>query len=185
MPKSTFKKSGKTHGTKKSRRQFCFGLGGSTFGKSGAKEGTFGKSGAKEGTFKKSASVQAFEQKIILTFLELLNTVKLFHWKTQSYATHKATDELYSSLNENVDKFVEVLLGKIGNRVNLLKTHTIPLKDFSSTEEFIAEINRMKTFLVDLDSNDAMHIMSNSDLYNIRDEILGDLNQTLYLLTFR
>jgi hypothetical protein len=30
-----------------------------------------------------------------------------------------------------------------------------------------------------------MHIMSNSDLYNIRDEILGDLNQTLYLLTFR
>jgi DNA-binding ferritin-like protein len=191
MPKSTFKKSGKKTRTKKSGRQFCFGLGGSTFGKSGAKEGTFKKSGAKEGTFKKSetlkksGSVQAFEQKIILTFLGLLNTVKLFHWKTQSYATHKATDELYSSLNGHVDKFVEVLLGKIGNRVNLLKTHTIPLKDFSSAEEFIAEINRMKTFLVDLDSNDAMNIMSNSDLYNIRDEILGDLNQTLYLLTFR
>jgi len=175
MPKSTFKKSGKKTGTKKSGRQVCFGLGGSTFGKSGAKEGSF----------KKSGSVQAFEQKIILTFLGLLNTVKLFHWKTQSYSTHKATDELYSSLNEHVDKFVEVLLGKIGNRVNLLKTHTIPLKDFSSAEEFITEINRMKTFLVDLDSNDVMNIMSNSDLYNIRDEILGDLNQTLYLLTFR
>jgi hypothetical protein len=174
MPKSTFKKGGKKNGTKKSGRQFCFGLG-------GAKEGSFKKSGA----FKKSGSVQAFEQKIILTFLGLLNTVKLFHWKTQSYPTHKATDELYSSLNEHVDKFVEILLGKIGNRVNLLKTHTIPLKDFSSTEEFIAEINRMKTFLVDLDSNDVMNIMSNSDLYNIRDEILGDLNQTLYLLTFR
>jgi hypothetical protein len=38
--------------------------------------------------------------------LEMIMMVKLFHWKTHSYATHKATDELYSKLNEHVDQFI-------------------------------------------------------------------------------
>ena len=32
--------------------------------------------------------------------LELLLTVKLYHWKTNSYAEHKATDKLYEELNK-------------------------------------------------------------------------------------
>ena len=51
----------------------------------------------------------------------MLNVVKIYHWKTFSYATHKATDELYEELNENIDKFVEVLLGKCKERANLPK----------------------------------------------------------------
>ena len=66
-----------------------------------------------------SPHLASFEQEIVVKFLETLNTIKLFHWKTHSYATHKATDELYSKINENVDTFVEVLLGKCGNRVHL------------------------------------------------------------------
>ena len=31
----------------------------------------------------------------------MLNTIKLYHWKTYSYATHKATDDLYSKIGEN------------------------------------------------------------------------------------
>ena len=42
--------------------------------------------------------------KIVLTFLEFLNMIKLYHWKTRSYSQHKATDELYGRLNENIDK---------------------------------------------------------------------------------
>lgn len=157
------------------KRQYCFGLGGS-------KRHPYYKGGIVK---KNGSSIQQFEQNIVLSFLVLLNTVKLYHWKTQSYATHKATDELYSKLNSDIDHFIEVLLGKVGNRVNLLGTHSIPLKDYSSNNEFIQEINRTKMLLVDLDNNKAMNVMSNSDLYNIRDEILGDLNQFLYLLTFR
>ena len=29
-------------------------------------------------------------------FLQMLNTIKIYHWKTTDYSTHKATDELYS-----------------------------------------------------------------------------------------
>ena len=128
-------------------------------------------------------SIQKFEQEIVVKFLSILNIVKIYHWKTHSYATHKATDELYSKLNDDIDKFVEVLLGKIGNRVDLTKVRAIPIRDFTFLEQMKREVANFKSYLVGLDSNKVMNIMSNSDLYNIRDDILGDLNQFLYLLT--
>jgi DNA-binding ferritin-like protein len=51
-----------------------------------------------------SSSLSAFQKEIAVTFLEMLMMVKLFHWKTHSYATHKATDGLYDDLNEHIDK---------------------------------------------------------------------------------
>ena len=135
---------------------------------------------------KKSTKIpQRFEQTLVLAFLGMLNTVKLFHWKTHSFATHKATDELYGQLNDTIDKFVEILLGKFGNRVDLTKVKSIPLNDFSTQEQFIKKVMQYKEFLVSLDTNPAMKSMSNTDLYNIRDEMLGQFNQLLYLLTFK
>ena len=57
-----------------------------------------------------SPSIKKFQKEITVIFFEMLLMVKLFHWKTHSYATHKATDELYSKLNEDIDKFIEILL---------------------------------------------------------------------------
>jgi len=111
--------------------------------------------------------------------------IKLYHWKTHSYPTHKATDELYSKLNENMDRFIEVLLGKSGLRTDLIKQKSIPLMDLSSPEGLKKEIQSFKGYLVSLNNNVAMKQMTNTDLLNIRDEILGDLNQFLYLLTFK
>jgi hypothetical protein len=127
-----------------------------------------------------------FEQEIVVKFLQILNMIKLYHWKTYSYATHKATDELYSKLNENVDDFIEVLLGKMyGNRINLINVHTISLVDLTSPEELKRELDNFKTYLISLDTYLFMKQMSNTDLYNIRDELLANINQFLYLLTFK
>ena len=122
----------------------------------------------------------ASEQEIILTFLEILNTIKLFHWKTHSYATHKATDELQSKLADNVDTFVETMLGKNGNRVQLTSVKSIPLNDFNEIGDFKATMIAFKTFLINLRLSQA-----DTDLLNIRDEMLGHVNQFLYLLTFK
>ena len=132
-----------------------------------------------------SQHLASFGQEIVVKFLETLNTIKLFHWKTHSYATHKATDELYSKINENVDTFVEVLLGKCGNRVHLGHVKHISLKDFNHVEEFKREMENFKSYLIGLNSNKGLQLMSNSDLYNIRDELLANVNQFLYLLTFK
>jgi hypothetical protein len=121
---------------------------------------------------------------IISTFLEMLNMVKLHHWKTYSYSTHKATDELYSDLNSNVDAFVEVLLGKEGTpRVNLTHMKSLPLYDFSSVGQFKQKITQFKTYLEHMSKCPAL--MNNSDLLNIRDELLGNLNKFTYLLTLK
>jgi len=140
---------------------------------------------SKKGTRKNRSGLQKFEREVVVKFLEVLNLIKLYHWKTHSYATHKATDELSSKLHDNVDSFVEVLLGKRGDRVNLLGVKHISLNDFSSVGKFKREIERFKGYLVGLNNNAALKSMSNSDLYNIRDEMLANVNQFLYLLTFK
>ena len=131
------------------------------------------------------SSAPKFQQEITVKFMEILMMIKLYHWKTYSYATHKATDELYTKLNGNIDTFMEVLFGKTQIRTNLLNCRKISLIDLSSQEQLKREIEKYKSYLVDLSNNSLMLKMTNTDLLNIRDEILGDLNQFLYLLTFK
>ena len=128
---------------------------------------------------------QGFEQEVTVKFLEMLLMVKLYHWKTHSFATHKSTDELYESLNENIDKFIEVLLGKTGIRIDLMNHKTISLIDLNSKDKLKEKIEMFKHYLVGLTNNKTIRSMTNTDLLNIRDEILGNLNQFLYLLTFK
>ncbi len=125
------------------------------------------------------------QQNILLMFLQMLNTVKLYHWKTSSYAEHKATDELYANLNAGIDSFVEIMLGKTGSRVNLTGTKSMPLLDYTDVSHFKQVIQKYKDYLIGMSTNSSLDIQSNSDLMNERDTILGNLNQFTYLLTFK
>jgi len=133
----------------------------------------------------KMALIRDFEREVTVIFFEMLLLVKLFHWKTHSYATHKATDELYSKFNDDIDKFIEVFLGKTGTRIDLTNTKQITLHDLNDTKELIQKIEAFKSYLVNLTNHKAINLMTNTDLLNIRDEILGDMNQFLYLLSFK
>jgi DNA-binding ferritin-like protein len=140
----------------------------------------------KNTTRKNSTTSQKFQQEITTHFLELLLVVKLYHWKTHSYAVHKATDDLYGELNTNIDKFVEVLLGKTSIRTNLLQQKSIKLIDLTSKGQLINLVENFKDYLVGLSNNKFIQqTMANTDLLNIRDEILANLNQFLYLLTLK
>ena len=119
---------------------------------------------------------------IVRVFLEMLNTVKLYHWKTRSFAQHKATDELYERINGHVDKFVEVLLGKDESRIKMVERRC-ELLDYSESSNFKERIYEYREFLTDM--NQYFDTKRDTDLLNIRDEILGDINQFLYLMTFR
>lgn len=130
-------------------------------------------------------TISTFQKEITILFLEMTMMIKLFHWKTNKYSTHKATDELYTKLNENIDSFIEILLGKNNSRINLMKNKTIRLIDLSNEEMLEKEIKYFKSYLVNLDNNIYIKRMSNTDLLNIRDTILGDLNQFLYLLSLK
>lgn len=119
---------------------------------------------------------------IVHMFIEMLNVVKLYHWKTKSYAQHKATDELYELLNGHIDKFVEVMLGKNGSRIEMWEKDVLSIQ-YTNLSDFKGRVYEYRTFLSQL--NNYFDATTDSDLLNIRDEILGDLNQFLYLLTFK
>ena len=128
--------------------------------------------------------LQQFENEVTVYFFEMLLMIKLFHWKTFCYATHKATDHIYDKVNEHMDRFMEVLLGKSNVRMNLVHKKSISLLDVSR-EEFMTRIMNFKSYLIHISNHPAMKSMSNVDLLTIRDELLADLNQFLYLMSLK
>jgi hypothetical protein len=122
------------------------------------------------------------KSKIVKIFLEMINMVKLYHWKTHSFSEHKATDELHERLTEKTDRFIEVLMGKDQSRVDLIEKN-IELLDPDSVKDFKDRIYSYREFLQDI--NIYFDTRNDTDLLNIRDEILADLNQFLYLLSLK
>jgi DNA-binding ferritin-like protein len=132
---------------------------------------------------RRGSSLSAFQKEITIVFFEMLLTVKLFHWNTHSHSVHKATDELYGQLNSHMDEFMEVLLGKSGSRIDFGNQKTIQLNNLKNLDQLISKVNEFKSYLVGLSHHKGLSTMTNSDLLNIRDEILGDMNKFLYLLS--
>lgn len=118
--------------------------------------------------------------KLVKTFFEILHSIKLYHWKTKSYAQHEATDELHEKLSSQVDRFVEVLIGKTSSRIYMVEKK-MRLYDFDTKTEFKDKIFEFRQFLIDL--NDIFYKKKDSDLLTIRDDMLETVNQFLYLLT--
>lgn len=119
---------------------------------------------------------------IVNLMLTLRNQVKIYHWETMKYARHKSTDDLVDKLDDSIDKFVEVYIGKYDRPKLTPRTGTIRLRNYDDvqapallTEAITWMTNRLPTLL---SKND-------TDLLNIRDEILAELNQTLYLFTLQ
>jgi DNA-binding ferritin-like protein len=117
---------------------------------------------------------------IVENFIEMLNTIKLYHWNTHSFSQHKATDELHERLSGHIDKFVETLMGKKEDRIKYINSK-IPIVDTKTTRTFRDQIYQYREYLINMDK--CLDKTRDTDLLNIRDEILGDINQFLYLMT--
>jgi hypothetical protein len=107
---------------------------------------------------------------------------RVLHWQTLSYSRHKAYGEIYDSLNENIDEFVESCQGKYGrfeftNESAMIKLYNLKTLDID------AFLRATETFLLELNSEFSSE--KDSDLLNIRDEMLADLNKLRYLLTLK
>ena len=111
---------------------------------------------------------------IVATLTEMLHVVKLHHWRTHNYSVHKATDNLHEALSEQVDSFVEKLLGSKHTRATL--TH-MPLNAYNTLPGLKRRIEYYKQYLK------RMPASLGTDLLNIRDELLGSLNQFSYMLS--
>lgn len=131
----------------------------------------------------KSNTESVKKTELVKMFLEMLISIKLYHWNTHSYAQHKATDDLYEKLDDAIDKFVETMQGKMfpPNRIQLLNEEILA----SSSEEKDTMVDKTLGYIKQLQNlNSVFSTTRDSDLLNIRDEMVGHLNQFLYLFSF-
>jgi len=119
---------------------------------------------------------------IITKFLTYQNQIKILHWQTVSYSEHKTLNKLYESLSENVDEFVETFMGKYG-RVMAQTNFNLTLQNYSSLTPMDL-MNQMVAYLTN-ELPTMLDAKKDTDLLNIRDTILGNVNQTKYLLTLK
>lgn len=113
-------------------------------------------------------------------FLQLRNQIKLYHWQTRIYARHIATDKILEMLEKSIDSYVEIYIGKYGRpKVNgknaVLTLHN--LSEAGATRMIISAVKYLHGPLTK-----TLHDVD-TDLMNIRDEIIAELNQLLYLFT--
>lgn len=113
------------------------------------------------------------------TLLQMQHQYKILHWQTTSFSQHKSFDDLVGSLSGHIDEFIETYMGKYG-RIIAAGTFNITLANYKDAD-FLVLTDNYIGFLIGL--NDMLDKVKDSDLLNIRDEILGSLNQLKYLLT--
>lgn len=115
-------------------------------------------------------------------FFSLREQLKLYHWQTAVFSRHKASDDILKELDELIDLFVEVYMGKYG-RPNITRaTNTIVVKNMNekTATKFVKEA------LGYLQGNLTKSLKgTDTDLANIRDEMVGILNKLLYLFTLK
>jgi len=114
----------------------------------------------------------------ISTFLTIQAQLRILHWQTKSYAEHKALGKAYDLLDELVDQFVEVHSGKYGN--TLAKTNF----QISAVNYKDANVMALIDSYIGYLTNELPQVCKegDTDLLNIRDEMLSVLNRTKYLL---
>lgn len=120
-------------------------------------------------------------QRIVIPMLTFQMQLKIYHWQTNSFSRHKASDGLVSSIADQIDKFVETIQGARNIKVQL-DDGVIQLQNMDD-DGAVVFLTAFKGYLLNALPN--MLRPNETDLLNQRDEILAVINQTLYLFTLR
>ena len=113
-----------------------------------------------------------------MQLVQMEQQMRIFHWQTKSHARHKAFGKVYSNLGDLIDTFAEAWMGKNG-RVRV--SGPIELQNLGGDVEQI--IDGYIQTLVGM--TDVLDPQRDTDLLNIRDEILSEFNKLKYLLTLK
>jgi hypothetical protein len=111
--------------------------------------------------------------------LEVQIQFRINHWQTKAFARHSAFGGIYDALGDLIDRFVEESMGKYGRFVLDDETKTITLVNLSELDPKAM----VKTVCEALIQFTDQFEPTDTNLLNVRDEMLGLFNKLSYLLT--
>jgi len=121
------------------------------------------------------------KEELIKFFFNLRNNLYLYHLTTYSYSRHVAIASLLDSFDKLIDKFLEIFFGKYG-RPDQFQQAQLNLSKLSDSDAFM----ELSTYIDFLNNNIPILINEkDTDLFNIRDEMVGILNNTRYLFELK
>jgi DNA-binding ferritin-like protein len=120
---------------------------------------------------------------IITKLLTVQAQLRVYHWQTKSYAEHKALGNLYENLDGLIDTFVETFSGKKGGVPVAKDNFAFAADNYKDNKAVVAFLDEFIVYL----TQDVPSMLDNkdTDLMNIRDEMLGEVNKTKYLLRLK
>jgi DNA-binding ferritin-like protein len=122
-------------------------------------------------------------KKIVLKALQLQTQAKIMHWQTNSYAEHMAYGSFYDAIDDLVDKLIEAIQGKYGVRITLGGIDSITLSDYNNI--------KINFFLLEAHTFFSKDIWNcgiskeDTEIANIVDEIIAEIDKLKYLLTLK
>jgi hypothetical protein len=122
--------------------------------------------------------------KTLVPFLKLFfhhqTAVKMSHFQTESYAVHKETDAYLLIFSPLFDRFMEVLQGSLSKvKVKKLECEDIIVPD--SADDLIGHLRYFRKTLHDL----CKDMKGLPGLMAVRDELMSNAEQLIYVLTFK
>ena len=119
---------------------------------------------------------------IALQMIFIRDQLKFYHWGgTDLYSRHIASDGLVNSLTEKLDKFIETMQGSANQKLILPKKSMVFTVETDNS--IVKLLQNFKVWLSNTLPKLLNPSVSNTDLLNIRDDILGEVNKTLYLFS--
>ena len=118
---------------------------------------------------------------IALYFMFVRDQLKIYHWQTKQYSRHIASDSFVDDLSTKMDTFIEVMQGSRNERLQISK-NAFSFKNHDDSS-VVMLLQKFKIWLVE--ELPSYLIPTDTELLNIRDEILADVNKTLYLFTLQ
>jgi len=120
-------------------------------------------------------------EELIKKLVQIQLQWRFLHWQTFGDAKHRTYGEIYEGLDDLIDSFTETMMGKYG-RPKFEPEFAIMFQDISalSIQNFMDGITE---FLVSM--SDQLDARYDTDLLNLRDEMLAVINKSKYLLTLK
>jgi len=118
---------------------------------------------------------------IVTQLLYTQNQFRIYHWQTKSYSHHNSFGKIYEILDNSIDELLETYFGRYGRAYSTANFNISLMNLVDGAGVTLA--NQTIDFLMGEFTRSVKP--SDTDLLNLRDGVVGELNRLKYLLTLQ